>query len=222
VLAARSRAGTHLQIARPPSEAARTAGVSFAGKLATTKKTNKTTAYNRGWALYPEASARKWGSTRTLYMRLRALTGGEMLRACRLVVDTRALHCEGRTGSARRQSSTCGQRPRMNDRHEWRPSRSLHRQPRPGRLGLQDLSRLAASGECVPRRKPHSASASTSARSPTRCFDDGPLPLPVLRARIDEWIRPRRSRVRKPSGFTGVHRPLVFARQAGVRLNRFP
>jgi len=138
-------------------------------------------AYGEGWALYAESLGYEMGFYKDPYQHFGALSN-EMMRACRLVVDT-GIHAMGWT---RQQAidylaSNTGFHPDYVasevDRYIVIPGQALGY-----KIGELDIKRLRAKakaelGDKFDVRRFHNA-----------VLDDGALPLTVLDARIDEWI----------------------------------
>jgi uncharacterized protein (DUF885 family) len=145
------------------------------------------TAYGEGWALYAESLGYEMGFYQDPYMHFGALAG-EMLRACRLVIDT-GLHSRGwtREQSIRYLMDNAGSNEGFAtaeiDRYITWPGQALGYKI--GELRIKSLraKAKAALGERFDLRRFHNA-----------LLDDGALPLTVLDARIDEWIAASRSR----------------------------
>ncbi|MED5618377.1 DUF885 domain-containing protein [Ideonella sp. BN130291] len=138
-------------------------------------------AYGEGWALYAESLGPELGLYKDPYARFGALTW-EMLRAARLVVDT-GLHAFGwsRAQAVRYLVDTAGISEGLAvaevDRYVVTPGQALGYKI--GELKIKALRRKAEAvlGERFDIRRFHNA-----------LLDDGPLPLTLLEARIDEWI----------------------------------
>jgi uncharacterized protein (DUF885 family) len=138
-------------------------------------------AYSEGWALYAESLGKDVGLYTDPYQLFGRLSA-EMLRACRLVVDT-GLH----TGSVGREQAikymvdNSGYHPDSIatevDRYMVNPAQALGYKV--GELKIKALraKAKAALGDKFDVRRFHNA-----------ILDDGALPLTVLEARIDEWI----------------------------------
>jgi uncharacterized protein (DUF885 family) len=139
------------------------------------------TAYSEGWALYAESLGADLGLYKDPYQLFGRLSM-EMLRACRLVVDT-GLHARNwtREQSIRYMVDNTGVHPETVatevDRYLVMPSQALGYKI--GELKIKELRAKArtALGEKFDLRRFHNA-----------LIDDGALPLTVLEARIDEWI----------------------------------
>ncbi len=138
-------------------------------------------AYGEGWALYAESLGYDMGFYKDPYQHFGALMG-EMLRACRLVVDT-GIHSLGwtREQAIEYLASHSGVHPDFAaaevDRYIVIPGQALGYKI--GEMKIKDLraKAKAALGERFDIRRFHNA-----------LLDDGALPLTVLEARIDEWI----------------------------------
>ena len=138
-------------------------------------------AYGEGWALYAESLGYEMGFYKDPYQHFGALAN-EMMRACRLVVDT-GIHAMGwsRQQAIDYLASNTGFNPDYVaaevDRYIVIPGQALGY-----KIGELDIKRLrakakAALGDKFDVRRFHNA-----------LLDDGALPLTVLDARIDEWI----------------------------------
>jgi uncharacterized protein (DUF885 family) len=169
--------GHHLQIARAQE----------LKDLPRFRRAGGDTAYVEGWALYAESLGEAMGFYTDPYMRFGALVA-EMLRACRLVVDT-GLHSKDWT---REQAirymveNGAGNRDMVAaevDRYIVIPGQALAYKV--GQLKITALREKAraALGERFDIRRFHNA-----------VLDDGALPLTVLERRIDEWIATERRR----------------------------
>jgi uncharacterized protein (DUF885 family) len=138
-------------------------------------------AYGEGWALYAESLGDEMGMYRDPYSKFGQLSA-EMWRACRLVVDT-GLHAFGwtRDQSIRYLTDNAGIAESASiaetDRYILNPGQALGYKI--GELKIKALraKAQAALGDKFDIRRFHNA-----------LLDDGPLPLTVLEARIDEWI----------------------------------
>jgi uncharacterized protein (DUF885 family) len=139
------------------------------------------TAYGEGWALYAESLGYEMGFYKDPYSHFGALSA-EMLRACRLVIDT-GIHALGwsREQSIRYLVDNAGLHPDFAaaevDRYIVWPGQALGY-----KIGQLEIRKL--------RDK---ATREPGARFDVRRFhnailDDGPLPLTVLDQRIDAWI----------------------------------
>ena len=142
-------------------------------------------AYAEGWALYAESLGYEMGFYKDPYQHYGALMG-EMLRACRLVVDT-GIHSLGwsREQAIEYLAGNSGVHPDFAaaevDRYIVWPGQALGYKI--GELKIKELRARAkaALGERFDVRRFHNA-----------LLDDGALPLTVLEARIDEWINAER------------------------------
>jgi uncharacterized protein (DUF885 family) len=139
------------------------------------------TAYGEGWALYSESLGYDMGFYKDPYAHFGALSN-EMVRACRLVIDT-GIHAFGwtREQSIRYLAGNSGVHPDYAaaevDRYIVWPGQALGYKIGELKIkALRDKAR-AALGPKFDVRKFHNA-----------ILDDGPLPLTVLESRIDEWI----------------------------------
>ena len=167
--------GHHLQLAR-------------AGELQglpTFRRNGRFTAYVEGWALYAESLGPSVGMYTDPYSQLGSLSW-EMVRACRLVLDT-GLHALGWT---REQSIAYmmdnaglqrGFATAEVDRYIGNPGQATSYKI--GQLKILELRERARTtlGDRFDIRAFHNA-----------ILDDGALPMTVLEERIDRWIKSRR------------------------------
>ena len=171
--------GHHLQIARAQE----------LRDLPRFRRAGGYTAYAEGWALYAESLGYEMGFYTDPYSHFGALMA-EMLRACRLVLDT-GLHSKGWTrdqairyfidnGAANDAFAAA-----EVDRYIVIPGQALGYKV--GELRIKSLraKAKAALGERFDVRRFHNA-----------VLDDGALPLTVLERRIDDWITAEKNRVR--------------------------
>ena len=139
------------------------------------------TAYGEGWALYAESLGDELGMYKDPYQKFGNLSD-EMLRACRLVVDT-GLHAFGwsRDRAIDYMVANTGQTRDAIiaevDRYIVWPGQATAYKV--GQLKIKELraKAKAALGERFDVRRFHNA-----------VIDGGALPLQVLEAQIDEWI----------------------------------
>ncbi|MEX0341117.1 MAG: DUF885 family protein, partial [Erythrobacter sp.] len=139
------------------------------------------TAFSEGWGLYAESLGYELGLYDDPVERLKALRGGEMLRAVRLVVDT-GMHALGwsreqaidymvANGAARDFAES------ESARYIVMPAQALAYKT--GELKIKQLRARAESalGDQFDVRKFHE-----------QVLNTGDIPLPVLEAKIDAWI----------------------------------
>jgi uncharacterized protein (DUF885 family) len=169
--------GHHLQIARSQE---------LKG-LPTFRRASGYVAYSEGWALYAESLGYEMGFYQDPYTRFGTLSN-EMLRACRLVLDT-GLHAFGwsreraidylldNTGMHREAATA------EIDRYIVWPGQALGYKIGELRIKALRAKATAALGDRFDLRRFHNA-----------ILDDGGLPLGVLETRIDEWIAKERAR----------------------------
>jgi len=169
--------GHHLQIARAQE----------LGRLPKFRRHNFFVAYQEGWALYAESLGDALGLYTDPYSRFGRLSW-EMVRACRLVIDT-GIHAFGwdRAQSIDYMRSNAGMNERFAsaeiDRYIVGPGQALGY-----KLGELEIKALrakasAALGDRFDIRRFHNA-----------LLDDGALPLDVLEQRINVWIDREMSR----------------------------
>lgn len=147
-------------------------------------------AYGEGWALYAESLGSELGLYKDPYSRFGALSW-EMLRACRLVVDT-GLHAFGWTHqqAVRYLVDNAGVHENFAtsevDRYIVTPAQALGYKL--GELHIKALRAKATAilGEEFDIRRFHNA-----------LLDDGALPLTMLTSRIDDWITAERHSLAK-------------------------
>jgi uncharacterized protein (DUF885 family) len=167
--------GHHLQIARQQE----------LKDLPLFRRSGGYVAYSEGWGLYAESLGYEMGFYKDPYMRFGALWA-EAMRACRLVIDT-GIHTKGwgREQSIKYMMDNAGLKLGFAtseiDRYINNPAQALGYKI--GELRIKAMRRKAeaALGARFDLRRFHNA-----------VLDDGPLPLTVLEARIDEWIAKQR------------------------------
>ena len=156
------------------------------------------TAYDEGWALYAESLGPQLGLYKDPASRYAALTW-EMVRAAAWS-STQA--CTPRAGRANRPSRISWTMPRWTGvRRDG--GRSLHR--RPGQALGYKLGELRDPGPCG-RAEAALGPSFDIRRFHNALLDDGPLPLPLLGARVDEWIAAQKAsdRPRARAGGAGA------------------
>ena len=169
--------GHHLQIARAQE---------LTG-LPAFRRSGNYTAYAEGWALYAESLGYEMGFYQDPYTHFGTLSN-EIFRACRLVVDT-GLHAFGWTrersirylteNSASPESYAVAE----VDRYIVWPGQALGYKV--GELKIKELRARATRelGDRFDLRRFHNV-----------LLDDGALPLTMLEARVDEWIRKQKEK----------------------------
>lgn len=163
--------GHHLQIARAQE----------LQDLPDFRRNGSYTAYVEGWALYAESLGSLMGFYEDPYSRFGRLMY-EMWRACRLVVDT-GIHAFGWTRKRaieymRENTAKTEQDIAIEvDRYIALPGQALAYKI--GELAIKELRAKAERtlGAAFDIRRFHNA-----------VLDNGPLPLPVLTAQIEDWI----------------------------------
>ncbi len=168
--------GHHLQIARAQE----------LRDLPAFRRFTNFTAYAEGWALYSESLGEDMGFYTDPYMKFGQLSA-EMMRACRLVVDT-GLHAFGwsREHAIAYMMDNAGLNQDFAtaevDRYIVWPAQALGYKL--GELKIKELRAKAktALGDRFDLRRFHNA-----------VIDDGALPLDVLESRIDDWIAARKA-----------------------------
>jgi uncharacterized protein (DUF885 family) len=145
-------------------------------------------AYTEGWALYAESLGSELGLYTEPYSRFGRLSW-EMVRACRLVIDTgihafdwersRAIdYMMNNTGLARQFAEA------EIDRYTSNPGQALGYKVGELEIKVLRAKATAALGERFDVRRFHNA-----------LIDDGAVPLDVLDQRIDAWIEVEKRRV---------------------------
>ena len=139
------------------------------------------TAFSEGWGLYAESLGYELGLYDDPVERLKALEGGEMLRAVRLVVDT-GMHALGWSRDQAIEYMVANGSPRdfaesETARYIVMPAQALAYKT--GELKIKELRAKAetALGDDFDVRKFHE-----------QVLNTGDVPLPVLEAKIDSWI----------------------------------
>jgi uncharacterized protein (DUF885 family) len=142
-------------------------------------------AYGEGWGLYAESLGYEMGMYKDPYMHFGALAM-EAMRACRLVIDT-GIHSKGwgREQSIAYMRENAGLKEGFAtseiDRYINNPGQALGYKIGELRIKAMRAKARKVLGERFDVRRFHNA-----------VLDDGPLPLTVLEARIDEWIEKQR------------------------------
>ncbi len=167
--------GHHFQISLAQENAALPAFMRFGGN----------TAYAEGWALYAETLGYQMGFYKAPYSRFGTLDD-EMLRAMRLVVDT-GIHAKGwtRDRSIEYMLANSGM-GRTDATAEVERYIAIPSQALAYKVGAMTIQRLRAKAEKQLGR-----------RFDIRAFHDqvlntGALPMPVLEAKVDDWIASQR------------------------------
>jgi len=167
--------GHHLQIARQQE----------LKELPLFRRSGGYVAYSEGWGLYAESLGYEMGFYKDPYMRFGALWA-EAMRACRLVIDT-GIHTRGwgREQSIKYMMDNAGLKAGFAtseiDRYINNPGQALGYKIGELRIKAMRAKAQQALGARFDVRRFHNA-----------VLDDGPLPLTVLEARIDEWIEKQR------------------------------
>ena len=154
------------------------------------RRTGWYVAYGEGWALYAESLGYEMGFYKDPYSHFGALSN-EMLRACRLVIDT-GIHSMGWTREqsirylAENTGFSAGVVAAEIDRYIVDPGQALGYKV--GELKIKALRAKAKAelGDAFDIRRFHNA-----------LLDDGALPLTILEARVDEWIAREKERKEK-------------------------
>ncbi|MDB9918181.1 DUF885 domain-containing protein [Pseudomonadales bacterium] len=139
------------------------------------------TAFSEGWGLYSEWLGKEMGFYQDSYRDFGRLTG-EIWRAIRLVVDT-GIHAKGWTeAEAIDYALTNSPRPAPTVKSEIRRYFNMPGQATAYKVGMLEIQRIRGKAE-----------AALKDRFDIRDFHDqilgsGPLPMPVLEQKIDEWI----------------------------------
>ena len=138
------------------------------------------TAFSEGWGLYAESLGYELGLYNDPVERLKALQGGELLRAVRLVVDT-GMHAKGWSREKAVEYMIANGQPRdfaesETARYIVMPAQALAYKI--GELKIKELRDKAAAalGDKFDVREFHE-----------QVLNSGDLPLPVLEAKIDRW-----------------------------------
>ncbi len=142
------------------------------------------TAFSEGWGLYAESLGYELGLYDDPVERLKALQGGELLRAVRLVVDT-GMHAMGWSRDRAIEYMVANGQPRdfaesETARYIVMPAQALAYKT--GELKIKELRARAQSalGDDFDIREFHE-----------QILGSGDLPLPVLEAKVDDWIAGR-------------------------------
>lgn len=173
--------GHHLQVARAMENTA----------IPEFRRHSWETAYGEGWALYAESLGARMGFYREPETKIGYLSS-EMMRACRLVVDT-GLHRFDWTRQraidfiVENAAIDPGFAAAEVDRYASIPGQALAYKM--GELKILELRQRAEArlGKRFDLRRFHNA-----------VLDDGPLPLDLLEQRVNAWIEREQARVKKP------------------------
>jgi uncharacterized protein (DUF885 family) len=172
--------GHHLQVARAMENTA----------IPEFRRHSWETAYGEGWALYAESLGAQMGFYREPEARIGYLSS-EMMRACRLVIDT-GLHRFDWTRQraidfmVENAAIDPGFAAAEVDRYASIPGQALAYKM--GQLKILELRQRAEArlGKQFDLRRFHNV-----------VLDDGPLPLDLLDQRVNAWIERERARVKK-------------------------
>ena len=139
------------------------------------------TAFSEGWGLYAESLGYELGLYNDPVERLKALQGGELLRAVRLVVDT-GMHAKGWSREKAIEYMVANGQPRdfaesETARYVVMPAQALAYKI--GELKIKELRSKAAAalGDKFDVREFHE-----------QVLNSGDLPLPVLETKVDSWV----------------------------------
>ena len=139
------------------------------------------TAFGEGWGLYAESLGYELGLYDDPVERIKALAGGELLRAVRLVVDT-GMHAKGWSRERAIEYMVANGQPRDFAESETARYIVMPAQALAYKVGELKIKALRAKAE-----------AELGERFDVRRFHDqvlnsGDIPLPVLEAKIENWI----------------------------------
>jgi uncharacterized protein (DUF885 family) len=139
------------------------------------------TAYSEGWGLYSEYLGKEMGFYADPYSDFGRLTG-EIWRAIRLVVDT-GIHAKGWTeAQAIDYALANSPRPLPSVKSEIRRYFNMPAQATAYKIGMLEIQRLRAKAE-------EALKTSFDMRGfHDQVLGSGPLPLPELERKIDQWI----------------------------------